>query len=151
MTTPTRPTNYELALKALAKDGLSVEDARKVFVADPQSVERLAAVGLEMWADEEVDRAEAEFRNSDEGKRLAAQQVIAQEADVKARREEAKALVRATGAPEVELTDTELTSLTGIDIPTVEPVALRENTQTYAEELAENIAAANRGSAEGDA
>jgi hypothetical protein len=157
MTTPTspqRPTDYDLALRVLQQQGLNVEDARKVLSVDPQTVNRLAPVGLEQWADEATAAAQAAWEASDEGKRAAAQQLIARDADIDARRKEAQAILRAKGAPDVELTDAELSKYSGIEIPTTEEARppsmnsmIREARPSDAE-MQENLAAIERVSKE---
>jgi len=155
--TPTRPTDYELALRALARTGVDTEAARALFQADPSSVTRLAATGAELWADEETAKAQAAFEASDEGKRLSAQKLLARELDITARRKEARALARAAGAPDVEqMTDRELSGLTGLEIPTIDPPAeslssMIRNSEPSEEEWAANLEAIDRVSKGGEA
>lgn len=133
---PQRPTDYQLALRALMATGLDELEARRTLeLTPPLTVFGLAQRGAEAWADEETDKARAAWEASEEGRRAKAQALLAEEAERAALDAEARALLR----NEAGVPDNVLDSLTHDEV--VAASGIRGRTPDVSNDLDANLAA----------
>lgn len=101
--TPSKPDETELAVSALITTGMSRGQAYEMLAKHPGERQALAERGAELWATSVTEEAQRLYEQSDEFKRLQADNLIAARKQRAADVERGRELMRASGVPETDL------------------------------------------------